>query len=107
MARITWICETSSGSPLVRDIQAAANKLSPNAKCAQENPHPPQCQDMADHMTGQIVLCGTYHGSVPCKNVKFATQSLIKYCSRSIGGRDLVGGKFVWQIGLRVMLVQN
>lgn len=93
---ITLICETSSGSPTVSDVQALANHfMSITDTCI----HAPgtgsdNCEEMYQSGKAGIGICGPI-GLFPCHTAYDVITHLLDFqdCIQTYGGVQRVGGK--------------
>jgi len=109
-ADANYVCETTSGSPLSKDVQVAANNMKgwPAKKnCPQTKPYDGSCTNHSVHRTARIATCGKYLHGMKCNWVVWAAQLLITSCSKRIDGETRVGGQVFRSHLVKIVLIRN
>ncbi|KAI5858724.1 hypothetical protein BZA05DRAFT_414490 [Tricharina praecox] len=103
------VCETTSGSPLSKDVQVAANRLKVEGdnECRQDNPGGSMCHTKRKYQSASIAVCGDFWWGIQCEWVAGAAEQLIQKCTKRIDGQSRVGGYFVFDKHLKAVLVHN
>ncbi|KAI0741692.1 hypothetical protein C8Q80DRAFT_1274081 [Daedaleopsis nitida] len=86
-------CETSGGSPLVADCEAAINTIPDNAYCTQENAHGSLCTTMVRVGTCKIDVCGALSSTVSPISSVTRCNTYLRTLLASCKSGSLVGGQ--------------
>ncbi|RPB03868.1 hypothetical protein L873DRAFT_1800398 [Choiromyces venosus 120613-1] len=96
MAAGDLLCETSSGSPYVWDIERAVFPLSfSNDLCTQTNPGGSKCTSHSRIATAALSVCGTWMVSVKCNGLAWVGNMVKDNCR----WKDQAGGTWFYDNG--------
>lgn len=99
------VCETSEGSPWVKDIRDVADwmmnpKLQGEWDCKQRNPVKSRCNRVQWSGTAEAALCGRHGLIVSCRILAMGIRAVVEHCTRDgrAGGRliyDTIGASLI------------
>jgi len=102
-------CETSDASPRVKNIRIAMKKLRNQrglaSDCAQWNGLGSKCTSHKKFRDADIGTCGAHLMVLKCRDLAWAAEEIIYYCSENRNGGIRAGGQWDISAGLLRVIV--
>ncbi|KAG0133799.1 hypothetical protein HOY82DRAFT_603734 [Tuber indicum] len=89
------VCETTSGSPYVWDIERAVESLQTDDWCHQSNPGGSRCTTYTRRGTAALSVCGSWLVAVRCHELAWVGSLIATHCrwNNQAGGQYFYDGR--------------